>query len=156
MCGCCALYIGNTIENVSRIIRTYTPAIRFNGVGLLIRGNRIAHTPHTALTGASLVEFGVRRNVGQLVLQYLLCIAPTGWGNNHIFENNYIYHTCFASDDCGSWYMGRSWAERGNVVRFNTFDIVRATERLGATAGSQQALCATDAFVCMRSVASPV
>ena len=83
------------------MVRTYTPAIRFNGVGLRIAGNRIAHTPHTAITG---------------------------WSNDHIFENNWIHHTCYASNDCGSFYVGRGWAEQGIVVRFNTFDTVRTTE----------------------------
>jgi hypothetical protein len=112
--------VRNTIENVSRVVRTYTPAIRFNGVGLLIAGNRIAHTPHTAITG---------------------------WGNEHVFEQNWVHHTCYASNDCGSFYVGRSWAEQGIVVRDNTFDTVRATERLGiGTAGSQQAMYLDDQF----------
>lgn len=48
--------LGNKIENVSRIIRTYTPAIRFNGVGLHIAGNHIANTPHTVRANASSVQ----------------------------------------------------------------------------------------------------
>ena len=111
--------VGNRILNVSRVIRTYTPAIRFNGVELYIADNNISHTPHTALTG---------------------------WGNDHVFERNTISNACFASDDCGAFYVGRSWAQRGMIVRSNTFRHIRPTERLGATAGSQQAIYLDDQF----------
>ena len=41
-----------------------------------------------------------------------------------------LQHCVYECIDAGAFYVGRSWAQRGNVVRFNTFDTVRPTERL--------------------------
>ena len=46
--------------------------------------------------------------------------------------------------DTGAFYVGRSWSQRGNVVRFNTFDTVRATERLAQQSCSQNAFYLDD------------
>ena len=35
--------------------------------------------------------------------------------------------------------VGRSWSQRGNVVRFNTFDTIRPTEKLAQNSCSQNA-----------------
>jgi len=46
--------------------------------------------------------------------------------------------------DAGAFYVGRSWAQRGNVVRFNVFHTVRPTERLAQRSCSQNALYLDD------------
>ena len=38
--------VGNHISNFSRIVRTYTPAVSFHGVGLYVANNTIEHGPH--------------------------------------------------------------------------------------------------------------
>jgi len=43
-----------------------------------------------------------------------------------------------------SFYVGRSWAQRGNVARFNTFDTIRPTERLAQASCSQNAFYLDD------------
>ena len=39
----------------------------------------------------------------------------------------------------GAFYIGRSWAQRGNVARFNQFDTVRPTEILAQKSCTQNA-----------------
>lgn len=82
--------IGNRITDVSQIVRTYTPGVAFQGVGLYVANNTVTSTPHTAMTGG---------------------------GNNHLFEYNTIQHACYECTDVGAFYTGRSWSQRGNVVR---------------------------------------
>ena len=43
-------------------------------------------------------------------------------------------HVCFETADASGFYVGRSWVQRGNVVRHNTFRDIRATTRLGSIA----------------------
>jgi|EP00945_MAST-04E_sp_MAST-4E-sp1_P003217 hypothetical protein len=107
----------NTIHEFSRIIRTYTPAVEFQGVGHLVSNNTIFNAPHTAIQGG--------------------CV-------NCIFEFNHVSHACFGTVDVGAFYVGRSWAQRGNIVRFNIFDTVRATERLAQKSCSQNAFYLDD------------
>ena len=40
--------------------------------------------------------------------------------------------------------VGRSWSQRGNVVRFNTFDTIRPTEKLAQASCSQNAFYLDD------------
>eukprot|EP01043_Picozoa_sp_COSAG02_P000046 COSAG02_NODE_1_length_108762_cov_456.708287_46_plen_93_part_00 len=55
-----------------------------------------------------------------------------------------LRHICYETVDTGAFYIGRSWAQRGNTVRFNTFDTVRATERLAQKSCSQNAFYLDD------------
>lgn len=109
--------VGNIITNFSRVVRTYQPGIAFSGVGLHVANNTIAHGPHTGITGS---------------------------GNNNLFEYNTISHVSFECTDTGAFYVGRSWAQRGNVARFNTFDTIRSTERLAQKSCSQNAFYLDD------------
>ena len=94
----------NRISHFSRITRTFSPGIRFNRtVGIHVEHNTIAHGPHNAISGS---------------------------GNDNLFERNVISNVAFETTDVGAFYAMRSWAQRGNIVRFNLFDTVRATQRL--------------------------
>jgi len=42
-------------------------------------------------------------------------------GNEHLIEFNEMYAVCTDTDDAGTFYMGRDWTWRGNVVRYNYF-----------------------------------
>jgi parallel beta-helix repeat protein len=109
--------VGNRISNYSRIIRTYQPAIGFNGVGIYVANNTLSHGPHTGITGG---------------------------GCNNLFEFNSISHMAYECIDCGALYVGRSWAQRGNTARFNVFDTIRPTERLAQQTCSQSAIYLDD------------
>jgi hypothetical protein len=54
--------------------------------------------------------------------------AILGSGNNNLFEYNKVKNFCFETSDAGAFYTGRSWASLGNIVRYNEFSNVRATE----------------------------
>ena len=89
------------IHDYSRWARTYRPGVGVDGVG-----NRVAHcliydAPHNAIL------------LG---------------GNDHRIEYNEIHHVCQETGDAGAFYMGRDWTMRGNIVRFNYFHDLSATE----------------------------
>lgn len=93
------------------------PGVGFNGVGIYVARNRIEHGPHTGITGG---------------------------GCNNLFEYNHLSHLTFETVDVGAFYVGRSWAQRGNVARFNVFDTIRSTERLSQASCSQNAFYLDD------------
>ena len=55
-------------------------------------------------------------------------------GCDNLFEQNTMEHVCFETADASGFYVGRSWVQRGNVVRHNVFRHIRATTRLGSIA----------------------
>jgi hypothetical protein len=112
----------NTITNVTRIVRVAPggQAVKLSGVGVRVSHNVLTHTPHTAIYSS---------------------------GNDHVIEHNDLSDVCYECNDCGALYSARSWAQRGNTVRFNRFQQVRARERLtqmGMTHDSPQAACYLD------------
>jgi hypothetical protein len=109
--------IGNAITGFALERRTYQPGVAFRGTGLYVANNTITNGPHAGITGGGLLN---------------------------LFEHNVVRHMCFGSVDVGAFYVGRSWAQRGNVVRFNTFDTIRATERLAQRSCSQNAFYLDD------------
>jgi len=92
----------NTIHDYSHWKRTYMAAISFEGVGHLLSGNTIYNGPHTGIQG---------KGVNDCIISY-----------------NYIHDLCYETVDCGAFYVGRSYAERGNVVENNIFEHIRSLE----------------------------
>ena len=90
----------NSITDFSLWKRTYTPGIKFGGVGVVVSSNLIYGGPHQGISGT---------------------------GNNHIFEKNYLSDLCLEVGDSGAFYVGKSWSNRGCIVRENTFENVRPT-----------------------------
>jgi len=86
--------VNNHIHHFSRIYRTYQVGVYVEGVGNRVAHNLIHDAPHIAI-----------------LLR----------GNDHVIEYNEIHHVCMETADCGGFYMGRDWTERGNVVRYNVF-----------------------------------
>ncbi|MFW5923038.1 MAG: right-handed parallel beta-helix repeat-containing protein [Planctomycetota bacterium] len=85
----------NHIHHFSRVQRTYTPAIKLEGVGSVARGNHIHDAPHNAIQIS---------------------------GNEHLIQNNEIHHVCEETGDVGAFYIcARDWTERGHVVDGNFF-----------------------------------
>ena len=89
---------GNLIHRFARIHRTYNPGISWGGVGSLVSNNTIRDAPHAAILGG---------------------------GVNYLFEHNVIERVAYEVDDAGAFYTGRSWLDRGNVVRSNEFRSIR-------------------------------
>ncbi|KAL1521884.1 hypothetical protein AB1Y20_021535 [Prymnesium parvum] len=104
--------VGNVIANFSRLARTYHPGVGFAGVGVYVANNTVSNAPHACMNGG---------------------------GSYHLFEYNRLEHCVYECIDAGAFYVGRSWAQRGNVVRFNVFDTVRPTERLAQKSCAQNA-----------------
>jgi hypothetical protein len=109
--------VDNTIRDFSRWTRTYRPGLYFYGVGLYAARNHLSDAPHTGVFGR---------------------------GNDCIFEHNVLERMLYETIDSGAFYIGRSCSERGNVCRFNTFDTVRATQRLAQTTSHQNAFYLDD------------
>ena len=109
--------VKNSISNFSRLIRTYRPGVGFDCIGCYIANNSIHRAPHTAIQGG---------------------------GNNNVFEHNSILEASYECTDTGSFYIGRSWSQRGNIVRFNTFNKVRPLEKLAQKSCSQNAFYLDD------------
>ncbi len=84
----------NEIHHFSRLIRTNRSGIVIRGVGFKVIGNVIHDAPHN----------GIRFS-----------------GNENLFESNEFYNLCLETNDAGALYAGRSWTQRGNVVRDNYF-----------------------------------
>lgn len=82
------------IHDLSRIDRTYTPAVRLRGVGSRVSHNRI----HDIASSA------VRSD-----------------GNDHLVELNNIFRVVQESDDQGAVESFINPTFRGNIVRFNLF-----------------------------------
>ncbi|MFH0945716.1 MAG: right-handed parallel beta-helix repeat-containing protein [Planctomycetota bacterium] len=86
--------VNNEIQRFGLTVRTYVPAASVSGVGNRIAHNLIHDAPHMAI-GLS--------------------------GNDHVIEYNEVHHVCMETHDCGVFYMGRDWSQRGNSVRYNHF-----------------------------------
>jgi hypothetical protein len=82
----------NYIHHIARLKRVYNPGISLYGVGNTATHNIIAHIPHMA------IYFN---------------------GNDHLIEYNEIYDVCYESHDAGAVYAGRSWTQRGDIIRYN-------------------------------------
>lgn len=82
------------IYSLSRIDRTYTPAIWLDGVGNRIRHNQIHDIPSSAMR----VE-----------------------GNDHLVELNEVHHVVLESNDQGAVDMFGNPTYRGNIFRHNYF-----------------------------------
>ena len=107
----------NTVQNCSihgfgRWNRTYNPGVYMHGVGQKVRHNLMYDAPHSALI------WGV--------------CNQDNWSeyaaNNNLIEFNNIFNVCQESGDAGALYTGRSWANRGNIVRYNFIHNIVSSE----------------------------
>lgn len=99
--------VGCTVHDIARWNRTYLAGIEINGVGCLVRENKLYDMPH----------FGIDFQ-----------------GNNHIIEHNEIYNVCYESNDAGAIYAGRDWTCRGNLIRYNYIHNLKGREGFGCIA----------------------
>ena len=91
--------VNNDIHHYSRRKRTNCPAITLNGVGSRMAHNRIHDAPHCGVFYS---------------------------GNGHVLELNEAYRLSWETGDVGTFYSGRNWTFRGNVVRHNFFHDIKA------------------------------
>jgi hypothetical protein len=97
----------NHIHHFARLRRTFSPGISMSGVGIRASNNEIAHAPHLAIL------FN---------------------GNDHTIEKNFIHHVVQEAADMGALYSGRSWVNRGTVIRHNLFKDFRTFQKTGGHA----------------------
>jgi len=107
----------NHIANFAKWKRTYMAGILFGGCGHVISNNTVAHAPHTGITGRC---------------------------NDCVFSGNYLHDLCYEGVDAGAFYAGRSWAERGNIVKNNVFQRIRRIENATHGYGRVQAIYLDD------------
>ena len=86
------LACNNYIHDYGIFKPTYRPGIRLMGVGNHVKNNLICNAPHFAI-------------------HFL--------GNDHVIEFNEIHSVNLDSADTGAVYCGRSWTNRGNIIRSN-------------------------------------
>lgn len=107
----------NRISNFARWKRTYQSGVYFEGCGHHVHGNSIFDAPHEGISGR---------------------------GNDCIVSENHLYDLCYEGVDAGAFYAGRSWAERGNIVRNNRFERIRTTENASLGYSHVQAIYLDD------------
>lgn len=86
----------------------------------VITNNIIERFQQVKPTGAYGIEArGVGTLISHNVVRECNSIAILYFGNNHILEYNDVSKACMDTSDQGAIYSGRSWASRGNVIRYN-------------------------------------
>ncbi len=80
------------ISRFARLIKTYCPAVRLQGVGQIVSNNHLHDAPHCAIL------FG---------------------GNDHQIAFNHIESVCLDTSDAGAIYCGRDWTLGGNRIHGN-------------------------------------
>jgi hypothetical protein len=80
------------IHNYARLSWTYKPGVSVSGVGQRVRHNEIFDAPHQAIKFSS---------------------------HESLIEYNNIHDVLRWAGDSGSIYGGRSWVNRGNILRYN-------------------------------------
>ncbi|MBQ8523885.1 MAG: S-layer homology domain-containing protein [Clostridia bacterium] len=101
------LIYNNYIHDWATRGQTYRPGVRVDGVGITVSHNEICNSLHFA------------------ILYY---------GNDNIFEYNYIHDVVTDSSDAGAIYAGRHYAYYGNVMRYNYFEDIGSAEMGSAMA----------------------
>jgi parallel beta-helix repeat protein len=84
----------NTLHRFARVSRTLRVGVKWSGCGNVISANEVFDAPQ---------------------------IGMIGGGVNMLFEDNDLHDLAKGSSDTGGFYAGRTWADRGNVVRRNKF-----------------------------------
>ena len=53
-------------------------------------------------------------------------------------KDSFFSNSTYECSDCGAFYVERSWSQRGNVARYNTFNSIYSTEKLGLSTSRLQ------------------
>ena len=84
-----------------RVLRSYHPAVRLDGVGSRVARNEMRELPHFALMAA---------------------------GVDHAIEANHVHHVVQETGDAGALYFGRDWTTQGNAIRGNVFHDIAGSD----------------------------
>jgi hypothetical protein len=84
--------VNNHIHHYARLLKTWHPGIKVQGVGQRVAHSWIHHAPQYAVSYE---------------------------GNDHIFEYNDMHDLCLEQSDVGVIGCGTDWTYRGNVIRYN-------------------------------------
>jgi hypothetical protein len=103
------LVTNNSIHSFGRVSRTLRVGISWQGCGNNVTFNEIFNAPHSGI---------------------MISPASDGVGVLHRFEGNHLHDLCQGTADAGGFYAGRTWANRGNIIRGNLFQRLYATELL--------------------------
>eukprot|EP01052_Picozoa_sp_SAG31_P007781 SAG31_NODE_377_length_16533_cov_99.867957_4_plen_553_part_00 len=93
----------NNIHDFARVSRTLRVGVAWRGCGNFVRQNEIHHAPHSGI-----------------MIDVPSGGASDGVGVNTEFSGNYLHDLCQGTADGGAFYVGLSWANRGNVIRGST------------------------------------
>ena len=69
-------------------------------------------------------------------------------GNDCLFEFNFLSDLCYEVTDSGAFYTGRSWIDRGNIIRHSIFTNIVTTEKVYLGSASVQAIYLDDQVQC--------
>jgi parallel beta-helix repeat protein len=105
-----------TIHDFARVSRTIRPGVAWGGCGITVSSNEIYNGPHAGI---------------MIARQTADDPSPSdGVGALCVFEDNNLHDLCQGTTDAGGFYAGRTWANRGNIVRRNTFRRIYQTEKM--------------------------
>ena len=95
---------GNFLHHYARWFRTYRPGILWGGVGNLFEDNHIGYAPHNAfLGGGNEAVCNAAPPPGRKERDLPSSPDEVCGGNDNIFQNNFIEHVCFETDDSGAF-----------------------------------------------------
>ncbi len=94
----------NEIHHTNRWVKTYSPGIQLEGVGVVVKNNYIHDIPHMAI---------------RII------------GNEHLIERNEIARIGSETGDSGAIYLGKDWTMRGNTIRHNYFHDINSKYHRG-------------------------
>lgn len=94
---------GNDIHDFARVSRTLRVGVAWRGCGNYVRQNKIHHAPHSGI-----------------MIDVPSGGASDGVGVNTEFSNNHLHDLCQGTADAGAFYVGLTWANRGNIIRGST------------------------------------
>lgn len=95
----------NTLHRFARVTRTRSVGVMWSGCGSVISSNEIFDGPYIG-------------------------ILMNGHGVLTTFEDNHLHDLAQGVADSAGFYAGRTWCDRGNIVRRNRFSRFLATEKL--------------------------
>ena len=90
-----------TFRECGRLLRSYHPAVRMEGVGNRVSRCAFIRHPHIALVFR---------------------------GNDHLIETSEFAEVVYETGDAGAVYCGRDWTAQGTVIRGNLFRDIRGSD----------------------------
>jgi hypothetical protein len=133
------------------VSRTVRVGVSWSGAGNVISSNEIYDAPRKFTSNPS---FACDSWTCSERLLVFIEIGIIGHGVNMLFEDNDLHDLAKGTSDTGGFYAGRTWSDRGNVVRRNKFRRFYQVEKM-AQKTSVNGICKQlAAFACNRHSSS--